>query len=235
MNRTKIEYGTHAWDPVTGCSYGCLWGCWADRKQHGHADFRHPMCHPERLDEPMREKKAARVLVSFVGDLFGPEVPDWFVYEVFSAAERASQHEYFVLTQRANRMKDHMDRFRNMPPRWLHLGVTVTTQAEADERIPLLLATPAVKRWVSIEPMLGPVDLDYAGFDGGEAFGARRLGFVVVGSIDRPTPQYPAPKREWIESIRERCKASGVPLWEKTNLRTRGTVRDRKLVQELPT
>lgn len=243
MNRTKIEYGTHAWNPVTGCSYGCPWGCWAEtcferwealRKQHGAPSFRTPMIHYDRLEEPWRKEKSARVLVSFMGDLFGPEIPDNFIADVFNASRVSPHHRFFFLTKRPGRWK-HMnfDKFKNA-----FIGVTVTTQAEADERIPLLLATPAAKRWVSIEPMLGEIRFNHhwlgacSAEDGHEDHGW--LDFVVCGSIDRPSAQWPAPKREWIESIREQCQSAGVPLWEKNNLARHGIVKDRPLVQELP-
>jgi protein gp37 len=246
MNRTKIEYGTHAWNPVTGCSMGCAWGCWAEtvwkrhaavRAYHGGHDFRTVMLHPERLDEPMRREKPARVLVAFMGDLFGPEVPIEFISKVGLRMGDNPQHQYFLLTKQAGQLligsgaavAGALGRYDH-----IFLGVTVTTQAEAEARIPLLLATPAARRWISIEPMLGPINLAYSRFTGPESLGVFGLDWVVVGSIDRPSAQWPAPRREWIESIREQCKAAGVPLWEKNNLRQHGIVKDRPLVQELP-
>jgi len=222
------------------------------RKQHGAPSFNHPMIHPDRLDEPLRLKKSARILVSFMGDLFGPEVPGQFIGNVINTMEQCQRHEFFLLTKRAERLmvlhNGHAAHPTGCLPPNVHLGVTVTTQAEADERIPLLLATPAARRWVSIEPMLAPVNLlklyqsatdkawSHSGLSntllGGQKYSA--IDFVVVGSIDRPTAQWPAPRREWIESIREQCKAAGVPLWEKNNLRRHGIVKDRPLVQELP-
>lgn len=241
MNRTKIEYGTHAWNPVTGCSYGCPWGCWAEnvftrhaavKAYHGGSDFREVRLHYKRLGELMMKVKPCRVLVAFMSDLFGPEVPNDFNRRVYAAMAEAKHHAFFLLTKRAQAMKDvardNVD-VAQAPNVW-H-GVTITTQAEADERIPLLLATPAARRWVSAEPLLGPLDLEQcAGINDGK----RAIDFLAVGSIDRPSPQFPAPKREWIESIREQCAAAGVALWEKNNLRRHGIVKDRPLVQELP-
>jgi protein gp37 len=184
-----------------------------------------------------------------MGDLFAPDSDfgnknvNAFRRDVFHMMDQARQHQYFLLTKRAWMMKLVAEDCAPSPEDYQHVfwGISVTNQQEAADRIPLLLATPAAKRWVSIEPMLGPISFRWAPWQPISPFehndhldGLRRLDWVVVGSIDRPSSQWPAPKREWIESIREQCKAAGVPLWEKNNLRRHGIVKDRPLVKELP-
>lgn len=249
LPKSSIEYLTHHWPVVTGCSFGCPW-CWARKnaamRPACHTTgrlggepypFARPLCHPDRLDLPLLRKKPARIGVCFTGDLFATddEVSHEFKRDVFHFMDLSRQHKFFLLTKRASMMRHAFEYFApsgDYPHVWA--GVSVTNQQEADERIPLLLATPAARRWVSIEPMLGTVDLDYAGFDGGEAFGARRLDFVVCGSIDRPTAQHPAPKREWIDAIVEQCKAAGVPVWVKNNVRKLYPEARNAWPQELP-
>lgn len=257
LPKTDIEYLTHHWPVVTGCSFGCPW-CWARATAllfpavHKYpdgilAEFKKPQIHPDRLDLPLRRKKPARIGVCFTGDLFGSEVSDEFRLAVMMHMVVADRHQFFCLTKRAAAIKEEFESFdeacaaesvKGWPPSNVWAGVTVTTQAEADERIPLLLATPAAKRWVSIEPMLGPITFNFMTHDTPNGVFhpliSGGLNWVVVGSIDHPTPQFPAPRREWIESIREQCKSAGVPLWEKNNLARHGIVKDRKLVQELP-
>jgi protein gp37 len=266
---TSIEYLTHHWPVVTGCSFGCPW-CWARKNAnvrpicHAYTyrnegddwvegRFDQPILHPGRLDFPLRRKKPARIGVCFTGDLFGPEVPEEHIRRAFRVMASAPWHNYLVLTKRANRMNLWLSAtdslpyddltVRPFPPRTAWLGVSVTTQAEADERIPLLLATPAARRWVSIEPMLGWVGLrDFLRcYAGGRPHGnhprcsqhAVALDWVVVGSIDHPSTQYPAPRREWIDGIVEQCGAAGIPCWVKNNARKRYP--DADWPQEMPT
>lgn len=256
MNRTAIEYGDLHWSVVTGCSFGCPW-CWARKvavrypmthdvfsaQDHymGGRDieavpFSTPVCHHDRLDEPLRRKKPARILVSFMGDLFGMEneINPQFVKDVFHVMEQCPQHTFFLLTKRAHIMRyKALDNLPSGDMAHVWYGVSITNQADADERVPLLLQTPAAHRWVSIEPMLGPVKLRYAW----HSFGDPRLegiDWVVVGGMGKPLHRrYPC-KREWVESIREQCREAGVPLWEKFSLRETGIVTDRPLVQERP-
>lgn len=146
-------------------------------------------CLPERLDEPLRWRKPRRIFVCSMSDLFHPDVPDEFIATVFGVMSLAGQHKFQVLTKRPERMllwfAKHFlgacqaetaslgglftpgghDRIYNtqainswpLPNVWL--GVSVEDQCRADERIPLLLQVPAAVRWLSMEPLLGPVDL----------------------------------------------------------------------------
>lgn len=169
-----------------------------------------PTCHPDRLDEPLRRKKPATIFVCSMGDLFDPAVPDEFVADVFGMMRLCSRHTFVILTKRADRMRRWFEVIgntgfvrdsRETPPElhavercgpWplpnLWLGVSVTNQADADERIPLLLDTPAAHRMVSVEPMLGPVNLqgalgwDYINPETGECHGVPSVDFVAIGA-----------------------------------------------------
>ena len=130
---------------------------------------------PDRLDQPLRWRWSRRVFVNAQSDLFHKNVPDDFIARVFVTMARAPQHVFQILTKRHGRMRsllssdDFADRVGwasmtdspwPLPNVWL--GVSVEDQATADLRIPALLDTPAAGRWVSAEPLLGPVDLrDY--------------------------------------------------------------------------
>jgi protein gp37 len=151
-------------------------------------EFEDVQCHPERLDQPLRWTKPRRIFVNSMSDLFHEAVPESFIDSVWAVMALAPHHTYQILTKRPERMRNYLthperyqrvlraaDPFRQMRPklggigisdpaspawwRQVWLGVSVEDQATADERIPLLLDTPAAVRWISAEPLLGPVDL----------------------------------------------------------------------------
>jgi protein gp37 len=124
--------------------------------------------HPERLDEPLHWKKPQRVFVVSMGDLFHDDVPAEFVEDVFEVMSQCRQHCFLVLTKRPQNIQAKLYEQIGTSPRLLGggdflpnvwVGVTAENQAAADERIPVLLQVPAAKRFVSCEPLLGPVDL----------------------------------------------------------------------------
>ena len=235
MNRTAIEYLDYTWNPVTGCipvSAGCE-HCWARREHErgifGKQGFSEIQLHILRLDEPLRRKKPARIGVCFMGDLFHEQVPDKFIDQVFAVTVRCSQDVFLILTKRPQRMMDYFSGYPDSPRtrflaaeaygharteiEWplpnVWLCVSVEDQATAEERIPLLLQTPATVRWISIEPMLGPVKFDPVC----DITGTLGIDWVVVGGESGPgaRPVHP----DWVRSVRDQCRAAGVPFYFK--------------------
>lgn len=201
-------------------------------------------CHLERLMQPLRWKRPRRIFVNSMSDLFHEDVPDSFVYQVFAVMAMSPQHTFQVLTKRPERMLSYMQMvgrsaaildgaartigytFKSpldtdvylvawpLPNVWL--GVSVEDQEAADERIQLLLQTPAAVRWISAEPLLGPVSL-VVPFDGAKvdtAVGAKpgipALDWVVAGGESGPKARPTHP--DWLRSLRDQCKAAGVPF-----------------------
>jgi protein gp37 len=194
--------------------------------------------HENRLDQPLRWRKPRRIFVNSLSDLFHEDVPDLFIDRVFAVMALCRQHTFQVLTKRPARMRGYFDRpgkhadvavevFKRftvlreaerhsravpwpLPNVWL--GVSVENQHFADERIPLLLQTPAAVRFLSCEPLLGPIDL---------ALTRLRvcrnedppLDWVIAGgeSGHGARPMYP----EWARAIRDQCVAAGVPFFFK--------------------
>ncbi|MCP4897593.1 MAG: phage Gp37/Gp68 family protein [bacterium] len=190
---TGIEYLDETWNVVTGCtevSEGCR-NCWARNRAaslavnpktrdryEGVAEFdakRRPRwlsvkCHPDRLDDPSHWRKPRIIGVSFMGEMFHPEVPEAFIADVFDIVEACPQHQFLFLTKQAGRMHRVLmnPRAQTMPLHFSEktgeplpnawLGVTVENQKAAEERMLFLLDTPAAVHWVSYEPALGPVD-----------------------------------------------------------------------------
>jgi protein gp37 len=189
---------------------------------------------PERLEEPLHWRKPRRIFVCDMGDLFHESVEDAWISEVFAIMASCQQHTFQVLTKRPARMQNlisvpfladtsHVKNWPGWPLPNVWLGVSVENQHFADERIPLLLDTPAAVRWISAEPLLGPVDLDSEQENGLHALGCgdvecRRHGcegidWVVCGGESGPNarPMHP----DWARSLRDQCHAAGVPFFFK--------------------
>lgn len=180
MNNTTIEWAERTWNPVTGCSpasEGCE-HCYAERMaKRLRGRFGYPedqpfqvTLHPNRLAEPLKLRKSSRIFVCSMGDLFHEDVPPGFIDEILEIIAYCDQHVFMLLTKRPENIQAKLYGITDdNPVRYLGdgdylenlwLGVTAENQARADERIPVLLQTPAAVRFVSCEPLLGPVDLE---------------------------------------------------------------------------
>lgn len=184
---------------------------------------------PDRLNQPHGWRKPQKIFVNSQADLFHDDVPDDFIGQVFAVMAATPRHTYQILTKRHGRMRSLMRQpnFREdvshlvggvwpLPNVWL--GVSVEDQKWADIRVPALLDTPAVVRWLSCEPLLGPLNLRtgrYAMPPDGEVFGTSLDGinWVVVGGESGPTarPMHP----DWARFLRDQCAAAGVPFFFK--------------------
>jgi len=225
----------------------------------------------EHLTDPLRRRKPRRIFVNSMSDLFHEKLTDRQIAQVWGVMRGARRHTFQVLTKRPQRMLDWLSRCANAekmgwvthdgtpnvayggtgiivgdegswPLPNVHLGVSVENQATADERIPLLLQTPAAVRWISAEPLLGPIVLPRRigiTANGGEAFDTRRTGldWVVVGG--ESGPEHRPMNMAWLASIVAQCRASGIPVWVKQDSGFRsglqGAIPDDLWVQEFPT
>jgi protein gp37 len=200
---------------------------------------------PEAIDAPLHWKKPRRIFVNSMSDLFHEDVPDEFIQQVWATMACADWHTFQILTKRPERMhrflciEDHWAQIGRLvveispfaAKRGLHrkskgqkifghlwLGVSVEDQATAEERVPILLQTPAAVRWVSVEPMLGPIQLGCGGefFDYGVGRNEQndpRIHWVVVGGESGPGAR-PC-DMAWIRSIVQQCRAAQVPCFVK--------------------
>lgn len=257
-DKTAIGWTDATWNPVTGCSKvspGCE-HCYAEAVSHRFGWTTQPwtlrnaaanvQLHPERLMHPLRWQAPRKVFVNSMSDLFHPAVPDAFLNEVFAVMAEASHHIFQVLTKRPERMRDFMQdvwtcQHEPLPNVWL--GVSCEDQRRAQERIPLLLQTPAALRFLSCEPLLGPLDLtDFQPFhetcycqeepDGCQprfAIGCPETGidWVIVGA--ESGPQARPMDEDWVRSLRDQCQDAGVPFFFKQ----RATDKGHKLVAPL--
>lgn len=218
MAKTTIEYLTHTWNPIvmrcSRVSAGCA-NCWhlrmCDRmkanqmipvwKQDIYAGNTRPRIDEKALVQPIHIKQPAVFGVQFMGDLFRESIHNDMIRDVFEVIKNESRHTFLVLTKRPLRLFDlGLQIDYQLPNLWL--GVSAEDQESADERIPTLLETPAAHRWVSVEPMIGPVILS----DG--------LDWIVCGGETGPgaRPVHP----DWVRSLRDQSQASNVPFFFKS-------------------
>lgn len=229
---TDIEWTDATWNPVTGCekvSPGCD-NCYAEgiaRRFAGTKAFPNGFAvttHPQRLEAPKRWRTPRKVFVNSMSDLFHADVPDEFIAAVWDTMAATPRHTYQVLTKRPARMRALMRHLPVLPNVWL--GVSVEDQKWAERRVPVLLDTPAAVRFLSCEPLLGPIDLTRAVWTMGSQRGHgltasfvhtgwccqrfHGIDWVIVGGESGPgaRPMYP----DWARGIRDQCIREDVPF-----------------------
>lgn len=187
---------------------------------------------PDKLALPLRWTKPRKVFVNSMSDLFHDRVPDDYIARTFAVMALAPQHTFQLLTKRHGRMKSLLSssefvamvdgesiaydrsplghRAIHWPLRNVWLGVSAEDQKRADLRIPALLDTPAAVRFVSAEPLLGPIDLHGDPIAKDSVFWIGHLDWVIVGGESGPAarPMHP----DWARSMRDQCVAAGVPF-----------------------
>lgn len=208
--KSTIEWTDSTWNPVTGCnkvSPGCK-HCYAEsfaerwRGIPGHHfeqgfDLR---LWPERLDMPLKWKKPRTIFVNSMSDLFHEKVPLDFIQRVFITMERASWHTFQVLTKRSERLAEHGPSLHWPPNVWM--GVSIET-ADHLWRADHLREVPAAVRFLSLEPLLGPLG----------PFDLSGISWVIVGGESGPGARPIDAK--WVREIRKQCRAASVPFFFK--------------------
>ena len=300
---TEIAWTDRVWNPVVGCtrvSAGCdhcyafalhdkrhvAWkrGRWDAAPAQYHEPFSRVQLLPDRLTDPLRWRKPARIFVNSMSDLFHPDVPDEFIDRVFAVMALSPQHTFQVLTKRPERMREYLsDTLRAYEPGAWHvtaglirqaaqsltgtwqvfpeplpnvwLGTSAEDQKRADERIPELLACPAAVRFVSLEPLLGAVDLTRVNLgngDTGDCLNHRatdiwtgagdtsrnwgKIHWVIVGGESGPGAR-PC-DIAWIRSVVQQCQAAGVAVFVKQDSGSKpglqGRIPDELWIKEFP-
>ncbi len=207
---SAIEWTNATWNPVTGCakiSPGCK-HCYAERmagrlQAMGVPQYRNGFrltLQPDALDVPKCWKKPRLVFVNSMSDLFHPDVPLEFIQRVFAVMEEASQHQYQVLTKRPEIALACADR---LPwPENVWLGTSIES-ALYTHRIGSLVRIPAKVRFLSVEPLLGPIP----------RLPLRGIHWVIVGGESGPGAR---PMHEsWVLQIKDRCAERGVAFFFK--------------------
>lgn len=209
---SKIEWTEATWNPVVGCtklSAGCK-HCYAEvmsRRLQAmgvpgyERGFRSVRILPERLEEPLRRKKATLYFVNSMSDLFHVHVPDAFIEKVFATMQIATQHTFQVLTKRADRVAAFTK--RHPVPTNVWIGVSVENKRHGVPRIEHLRSVPASIRFLSVEPLLEDVGrLDLTGID-----------WVIVGGESGPGAR--PMNAEWARNVRRQCEEQGAKFFFK--------------------
>lgn len=207
---SPIEWTEATWNPVTGCdkvSPGCA-HCYAERMarrlqamgQHNYARGFEVTLQEQMLELPFRWRRPRRIFVNSMSDLFHARVPSDFVHDVFSVMRKADWHEYQILTKRSERLVVLDGALPWAPHIWM--GVSVEN-ARFVRRIDHLRSTHAHVKFLSIEPLLGPLPrLDLRGIQ-----------WVIVGGESGPRAR--PMQHSWVLDIRDQCRAAGVAFFFK--------------------
>jgi protein gp37 len=232
-DNSAIEWTDATWNPVTGCtkvSPGCK-NCYAERlavrlRAMGNPRYQNGFSvtlHPNLLTLPLRWRQPKRIFVNSMSDLFHEAVPETFIHRVFEVMVRADWHIFQILTKRSERLAALASHLPWTPNIWQGVSVESTRYTI---RIDHLRTVPAAVRFLSVEPLLGPIaklpldDVDWV-IVGGESGSGRRPMAVA-----------------WAREIRDQCIKAGVPFffkqWGGRTSKAGGRVLDRRTWDEMP-
>jgi protein gp37 len=208
--KSSIEWTESTWNPLTGCtkvSPGCK-HCYAERMakrlhamgQPNYANGFKLTLHPQALEIPLGWKKPQMIFVNSMSDLFHKDVPVDFIQQVFDVMRRADWHTFQVLTKRTERLLE-IDPQIDWPSN-VWMGVSVENQ-DYKYRIDLLRQTHAKIKFLSLEPLLGPLP----------RLNLKGINWVIVGGESGPGAR--PVLEEWVIDIRDQCKAKRVPFFFK--------------------
>jgi len=213
-NGTQIEWTDATWNPVTGCTKitaGCD-NCYAERfSERFRGVPNHPFengfdltLRPARLTQPLKWREPRRIFVNSMSDLFHKEVPRSFIDQVFDTMEKATWHTFQVLTKRSSLLTRYLARRypTSLAPSHIWLGVSVE-DAQNAIRIKHLRAARASVKFISFEPLIGPIGkVDLSGID-----------WAIVGGESGPRARVMA--EEWALDLRDQCRAQKVAFFFK--------------------
>lgn len=209
-SKSTIEWTESTWNPITGCSKispGCK-HCYAERMSHrlkamGQEKYRNDFkltLHENVLEDPLNWKKPQVIFVNSMSDLFHEDVPLSFIQKVFSVMDRAHWHTFQVLTKRAEILAE-LNPVINWPEN-VWMGVSVENYAFTS-RIDQLRETNAKTKFLSLEPLLGPL----------ENLDLKNIDWVIVGGESGPGAR--PMKEEWVKDIRDQCLDADIPFFFK--------------------
>jgi protein gp37 len=231
--KSNIEWTEATWNPVTGCtkvSEGCL-NCYAEKLalrlkamgQRNYVNGFNVAIHQKSLDMPLRWKRPQIIFVNSMSDLFHEKVPTEFIVRVFNVMNMANRHVFQILTKRPERLLSIADK---LPwPSHIWMGVTVESEKCID-RIDYLKSTKAYVKFLSLEPLLGPI----------KKLDLRGINWVIVGGESGPGAR--PIKKDWVIDIRDRCIKFRVPFffkqWGGINRKRTGCLLEGKKWNQMP-
>lgn len=233
LSQSSIEWTNSTWNPVTGCtkiSPGCK-HCYAERmamrlKAMGQKNYRNAFkltLHPHAVEAPLKWKKPQLIFVNSMSDLFHKDVPIDFIRKLFDVMVEADWHRFQILTKRSGRLRELS---KNLPwPENIWMGVSVEN-SDYVHRIDDLRKTPAQVKFLSLEPLLGPMLKLKLG----------KIDWVIVGGESGPGSR---PMDEnWVIDIRNQCLESNVPFffkqWGGVNKKKTGRLLEGQTWDQMP-
>ncbi len=232
-DNSKIEWTDATWNPCTGCtkiSPGCL-NCYAERlakrlQLMGKPKYRNGFkltLHEDALSIPLEWTEPKKIFVNSMSDLFHKDVPLNFIRKVFEVMNQANWHQYQLLTKRPERARELDKYFSWQPNIWF--GATVENQ-DYVKRIDMLRETSAFVKFLSLEPLLGPLtNLNLSDID-----------WVIVGGESGPHSR--PIKKQWVIDIRKQCREQNVPFffkqWGGFNKKANGRLLNGRVYNEMP-
>ncbi len=233
MSTSKIEWTESTWNPITGCtkiSPGCQY-CYAEKLSKrlmamGQPNYRNGFqltLQPHMLEKPLTWKKPQIILVNSMSDIFHKQVPIEYIHKIFDVIERASWHQFQLLTKRSKRMMELSPRLKWPANLWM--GVSIENN-DYTFRIDHLTQTQGKIKFLSIEPLLGPLpNLNLTNVD-----------WAIVGGESGPNAR--PIEKTWVEDILKQCKKANVPFffkqWGGKNKKKTGRSLNGKTWDELP-
>lgn len=231
--KSKIEWTELTWNPVTGCtkvSPGCK-NCYAEKmakrlKAMGSPNYKNGFdltCHNHLLKQPISWKKSQMVFVNSMSDLFHEAVPDDFIFKVFETMRWSNNHCFQILTKRSERLK-RISRLLNFSKN-IWMGVSIEN-SDYLHRIDDLRETHAFVKFISFEPLLGPMpSIDLNGID-----------WAIVGGESGPKAR--PMEKSWVLDIKKGCENFNIPFffkqWGGINKKKSGRILDGKTWDEMP-
>jgi protein gp37 len=231
--KSTIEWTEATWNPVTGCtkiSPGCD-HCYAERLalrlqamgQPNYSNGFELTVQERMLELPLKWKTPQIIFVNSMSDLFHKDVPTEYIHRVFDVMKRARQHRFQVLTKRSQRLQRLSPDLSWAPNIWM--GVSVEN-SDYKFRIDHLRETAAHVKFLSLEPLLGPL----------VALNLKDIDWAIVGGESGPGAR--VMRQEWVLDIRNQCQVAGVPFffkqWGGTNKKKAGRVLENRTWDEMP-
>jgi len=233
MNKSRIEWTESTWNPITGCtkiSTGCR-NCYAERmalrlKSMGHSNYKNgfqPTPHEHLLNQPLTWKKPLTIFVNSMSDLFHENISEDFILKIFRVMNLANWHRFQILTKRSDRLLELSSRLPWQENIWM--GVSVEN-SDVTSRIKDLQRTEAYIKFISFEPLLGPLD----------SLDLNEIDWVIVGGESGPRAR--KMKSSWVSSIRDQCTSRNIPFffkqWGGVNKKKNGRLLDGRTWNEIP-
>ena len=230
---STIEWTGSTWNPLTGCtkvSPGCK-HCYAERMarrlqvmgQLNYANGFKLTLHENALELPLHWKKPQTLFVNSMSDLFIKDVPLAFIEQVFDVMHRANWHQFQVLTKRSERLIELSPKLEWAPNIWM--GVSVELE-KYSSRIDHLRQTGAIVKFISLEPLLGPIP----------RLNLENINWVIVGGESGPKAR--PVDRDWVIDIRNQCQKVEVPFffkqWGGLNKKKNGRMLEGRTWDEMP-